>query len=202
MKALSTILCALSLALLTGCQAKEGAATAESDAPAAAAAKGPRVRLETSLGAIVIELNEKDAPISSANFLQYVKDGFYNGTVFHRVMDGFMIQGGGMELQAGRLVEKETRAPIANEAANGLKNDRGTIAMARTKNPNSAAAQFFINVVDNAGLNRPNPDGSGYAVFGRVVEGMETVDKIKGVATGGDDVPAVPVVIKSATVVQ
>jgi peptidyl-prolyl cis-trans isomerase A (cyclophilin A) len=202
MKALSTILCALTLALLPGCQAKEDATTGEPGPPAATAAKGPRVRLETSLGSIVLELNEKDAPLSAANFLQYVKDGFYNGTVFHRVIDGFMIQGGGMELQAERLVEKQTRAPIANEAANGLKNDRGTIAMARTNNPNSATAQFFINVADNAGLNRPNPDGHGYAVFGRVVEGMETVDKIKAVATGAQDVPMVPVVIKSAAVVQ
>jgi len=192
------MLCALALALLPSCQAKEGAG----DPAEAAPAKGPRVRLETSVGAIVIELNEKDAPLSAANFLQYVKDGFYNGTVFHRVIDGFMIQGGGMELNGEQLVEKQARAPIANEAANGLKNDRGTLAMARTNNPNSATAQFFINVTDNAGLNRPNPDGHGYAVFGRVVEGMETVDKIKAVATSGNDVPLVPVVIKSATVVQ
>jgi len=202
MKALTTIFYALTLAMLAGCESKESATPAAPAPPAEAAATGPRVRLETSLGAIVIELNEKDAPVSSANFLQYVKDGHYNGTVFHRVMNGFMIQGGGMELQAGKLVEKDTRAPIANEAANGLKNDRGTIAMARTNNPNSATAQFFINVVDNAGLDRPNPDGFGYAVFGRVVEGMETVDKIKAVATDGGDVPLEPVVIKAAAVVK
>lgn len=170
--------------------------------PAPAVAEQPRVRLETSLGAIVIELNPKAAPVTVANFLKYVNDGFYAGTVFHRVIDGFMIQGGGMELKNGQLAEKPTGAPIANEAANGLKNDRGTIAMARTNNPNSATAQFFINVVDNAGLNRPNPDGHGYAVFGRVVEGMETVDKIKSVATGGMDIPNEPVVIKSASVVK
>lgn len=193
-----------------GVGAKEGVGAAEPATPAPPvvapaeqpAPSNPRVRLETNHGDIVLELDTAKAPVTVANFLQYVQDGFYAGTVFHRVIDGFMIQGGGMAIDGSRLVEKPTRAPIANEAKNGLKNNRGTIAMARTSHPNSATAQFFINVVDNLGLNYPNPDGVGYAVFGRVVEGMETVDKIRQVPTSGADVPNEPVIIKSASVVK
>ena len=141
------------------------------------------IKMNTSKGTIVIELDAEKAPITVENFLQYARDGFYNGTIFHRVIDGFMIQGGGM--QPG-MIEKETRAPIKNEADNGLKNECGTIAMARTPDPDSASSQFFINVKDNHFLNfsSPTPDGWGYCVFGKVVEGMDVVDAIKGVATG------------------
>jgi len=164
-------------------------------------AAAPRVQLKTGMGTIVLELNEAKAPKTVANFLQYVREKHYDGTIFHRVMDGFMIQGGGFD---ANMQQKATRAPIALEADNGLKNDRGTIAMARTANPNSATAQFFINVVDNAGLNAPKPDGHGYAVFGRVVEGMEVVDKIRAVPTGNraghQNVPKDNVLIESASV--
>ncbi|VTY36521.1 Peptidyl-prolyl cis-trans isomerase cyp18 [Xylophilus ampelinus] len=163
----------------------------------------PRVKLATSLGDIVLELDATKAPKTVENFLQYVKDKHYDGTVFHRVIDGFMIQGGGYSAQ---LKEKSTRAPIPLEASNGLKNDRGTIAMARTSDPNSATSQFFINVKNNDMLNAPNPDGHGYTVFGKVVSGMDVVDKIRAVATGVQggmrDVPTVPVEIRSATVVK
>jgi peptidyl-prolyl cis-trans isomerase A (cyclophilin A) len=135
-----------------------------------------------------------------ANFLQYVKDKQYNGTVFHRVIPGFMIQGGGFTAD---MVQKTTRGPIPLEARNGLKNDRGTIAMARTGAPDSATAQFFINVVDNDNLNAPKPDGNGYAVFGKVVQGLEVIDKIKATPTGNkgmyQDVPLTPIIINSAT---
>jgi peptidyl-prolyl cis-trans isomerase A (cyclophilin A) len=169
----------------------------------AAGAKNPVVLVDTSLGKIKIELFAKEAPLSVKNFLDYAKKGFYSGTLFHRVMDGFMIQGGGF---SSEFQPKPTGAPIRNEADNGLKNDRGTIAMARTGAPDSATSQFFINVVNNEGLNRPNPDGFGYAVFGRVIEGMDVVDKIKrvktGVKMGMPNVPETPVVIKSVTVVK
>ncbi|MDD2582537.1 MAG: peptidylprolyl isomerase [Desulfuromonadaceae bacterium] len=163
----------------------------------AEAKKNPVVTMETSLGKVKIELFEKQAPVSVRNFLSYTKSGFYNGTIFHRVIPGFMIQGGGF---TAALKEKPTGAPIRNEAANGLKNDRGTIAMARTPAPDSATAQFFINVVNNSMLNRPSPDGAGYAVFGKVVEGMDVVDKIAAVKTVTRrfaDVPETAVVIKS-----
>ncbi|MDD2852226.1 MAG: peptidylprolyl isomerase [Desulfuromonadaceae bacterium] len=163
--------------------------------------KNPVVTMETTLGMIKIELYEKEAPLSVKNFLDYTRKGFYNGTIFHRVINGFMIQGGGF---TSDLRQKPTNPPIKNEAANGLKNARGTIAMARTGAPDSATAQFFINVVDNSNLNRPNPDGFGYAVFGKVVDGMGVVDKIKSVKTvtrGFTDVPETPVIIKSVTVV-
>jgi peptidyl-prolyl cis-trans isomerase A (cyclophilin A) len=170
---------------------------------AAGPAKNPVVLMETSLGNVKIELFQKEAPISVKNFLDYANSGFYNGTIFHRVIGNFMIQGGGFTPD---MVPKKTNAPIKNEASNGLKNDRGTIAMARTMDPNSATAQFFINVVDNPNLNRPNPDGNGYAVFGKVVEGMEVVDKIKAVKTGMNkgfrDVPETMVQIKSVKVVK
>ncbi|HKZ17147.1 MAG TPA: peptidylprolyl isomerase [Geobacteraceae bacterium] len=165
--------------------------------------KNPVVLMETSLGAVKIELFPKQAPVTVKNFLAYVKDGFYSGTTFHRVIPGFMIQGGGFTAD---LRLKPTKAPIRNEADNGLKNDRGTIAMARTANPDSASSQFFINVVNNDGLNRPMPDGHGYAVFGKVIAGMDVVDKIAAVKTGMkmgfQDVPQTQVVIKSISVVK
>lgn len=167
------------------------------------AAKNPVVVLETSMGNIKVELFQKEAPLSVKNFLDYANSGFYNGTVFHRVINGFMIQGGGFTPD---MTPKKTNPPIKNEAANGLKNDRGTIAMARTMVADSATAQFFINVVNNNGLNRPSPDGHGYAVFGKVIEGMDVVDKIKavktGMARGFRDVPETPVLIKSVKVVK
>ena len=161
------------------------------------------VKLNTNHGTIVLELDAAKAPNTVANFLEYAKDGFYNGTIFHRVINGFMIQGGGME---PGMAEKQTRAPIQNEANNGLPNARGTIAMARTPDPHSATAQFFINVADNDFLNfrAETPDGWGYCVFGKVTEGMDVVDKIKGVETGNkgyhQDVPLEDVVIESVEV--
>ena len=169
----------------------------------AALAANPLVEMKTNVGTIVIELNAEKAPKTVENFLQYVKDGFYVGTIFHRVIDGFMIQGGGFE---PGMNQKPTNAPIQNEAANGLKNDRYTVAMARTGDPHSATAQFFINVKDNAFLNHTAPSGQGwgYCVFGKVVEGMDVVDKIKGVETGSkgfhQDVPVEDVVIQKAEV--
>jgi peptidyl-prolyl cis-trans isomerase A (cyclophilin A) len=161
-----------------------------------------KVKLDTSMGDIVIELDAAKAPKSVDNFVKYVKAGHYNGTVFHRVIPTFMIQGGGMTPD---LKEKPTRAPIPLEARNGLNNVRGTVAMARTNDPNSATSQFFINVKDNDFLNAANArDGNGYAVFGKVVSGMDVVDKIRNVQTKSvgpyDDVPATPVIIKKATV--
>lgn len=169
----------------------------------AAAQTAPQVKLSTSQGDIVLELYPAKAPKTVENFLQYVKDKHYDGTVFHRVMDGFMIQGGGFTAD---MTQKPTRAPIALETSGGLTNDRGTIAMARTANPNSATAQFFINVVDNRMLNAPNPDGYGYTVFGKVVSGMDVVDKIKLVPITNkgphQNVPATPVTINSATQIK
>jgi cyclophilin family peptidyl-prolyl cis-trans isomerase len=168
-----------------------------------ALAADPRVELKTNRGSIVIELNQAKAPKTVANFLQYVKDGHYDGTVFHRVIDGFMIQGGGFDKD---MKQKKTRASIENEAANGLKNDYGTIAMARTPDPHSASAQFFINVKNNDFLNYrdPTPQGYGYTVFGKVVSGMEIVDRIAKVPTGNagphQNVPREPVVIESAVI--
>ncbi len=173
--------------------------------PLGALASGePRVKLETSMGEIVIEVNTKKAPLTSENFLKYVNDGFYNGTLFHRVIDGFMIQGGGFDKN---FKEKDTSyPPIHNESANGLKNEAYTVAMARTSDPHSATAQFFINVKNNSFLNYPGQDGWGYAVFGKVVEGQEVVDKIRGVSTGNrgmhQDVPQENVVIEKAFVLK
>lgn len=164
---------------------------------ASGATASTKVRFKTNKGDIVVELNSEKAPITTKNFLKYVGEKHYDGTVFHRVIDGFMIQGGGMTLDGGMLVEKRTGAGIKNESNNGLKNEIGTIAMARTSNPDSATAQFFINVVNNEGLNYPS--GGGYAVFGKVIEGMDVVNVIKGVKTGPGDVPVEPVVIESAT---
>ena len=166
-------------------------------APAAKITKTAKVRLKTSSGDIVLELNAEKAPVTVENFLSYVKKKHYDGTVFHRVIDGFMIQGGGSTQVGETLTEKETGKGIINESQNGLKNDRGTIAMARTSDPNSATAQFFINVVDNGMLNYPS--SGGYAVFGKVVEGMDVVDKIKATKTRSGDVPVEPITIKSAT---
>ena len=183
------------------------ASPAQAQAPAAAkpgpvAAQAPQVKLATSLGDIVLELDQSKAPKTVANFLQYVQDKHYDGTVFHRVIDGFMVQGGGFSAD---MVQKSTRAPIALEASNGLKNDQYTVAMARTGNPDSATSQFFINVKDNAMLNAPQPDGHGYAVFGKVVEGFDVVDQIEGVKTGSkgfhQDVPKDAVVITKAEIV-
>lgn len=162
----------------------------------------PRVKLETSMGDIVIELNEEKAPISTKNFLSYVDSGHYNGTIFHRVISNFMIQGGGFD---EKMNQKAVKAPIKNEGGNGLTNDIYTVAMARTSVPDSATSQFFINVTKNNGfLNRAqSQDGVGYAVFGKVVEGTDVVDKIKTVPTankgGHGDVPTTPVVIRTAT---
>jgi peptidyl-prolyl cis-trans isomerase B (cyclophilin B) len=162
------------------------------------------VKLDTSMGEIVIELNEEKAPKTVANFSNYVKSGHYDGTIFHRVIDGFMIQGGGMTED---MSEKATGAPVENEADNGLTNDAYTVAMARTMDPHSASAQFFINVKKNDFLNHTgkNPQGWGYAVFGKVVKGHGVVNKMKGVDTGRkgmhDDVPTTPVVINKAEVV-
>ncbi len=162
------------------------------------------ILLETTLGNITLELFETDAPLTTANFKQYVEDGFYDGTIFHRVIDGFMIQGGGFE---PGMIQKDTRDPIANEASNGLANNRGTIAMARTMDPHSATAQFFINVTDNDFLNfrSETPDGFGYCVFGRVFDGMDVIDAIKAVDTthraGHSDVPRDDVIINKASVI-
>ena len=159
------------------------------------------VLITTNLGNITVHLDEEKAPKTVANFLQYVNSKHYDGTVFHRVMDGFMIQGGGFTAD---MQQKPTQPPIPLEASNGLKNDKYTVAMARTGNPNSATAQFFINVADNAMLNAPQPDGHGYAVFGKVVRGTEVVDKIRAVATGNrgmhQNVPTTAVTILSARV--
>ena len=161
-------------------------------------------KLHTNFGVIGIELNHEKAPITAANFEQYVKDGFYDGVIFHRVIKGFMVQGGGMDAD---MKEKQTRATIENEAANGLKNDKYSIAMARTSAPHSASAQFFINTTNNDFLNfkAPNPQGFGYAVFGKVVEGFDVVDQIEGMKTGNkgfhQDVPKDAVVITKAEIV-
>ena len=198
---------AIALLMLAGASAlsaqdsKPTATAAAATTPTAAAA--PRVTLKTNMGNIVIELNPAKAPKSVENFLQYVKDKHYDGTIFHRVIPTFMIQGGGFSQD---MVMKPTRPPVANEADNGLSNLRGTVAMARSGDPNSATAQFFINVIDNPNLNffsKDNGQTWGYAVFGKVVSGMEVVDAIKVVERGAkgplpQDVPVSPVIILSA----
>lgn len=162
------------------------------------------VRLKTNHGDILLDLNAEKAPLTVENFLQYVKDGFFNNTIFHRVIDGFMIQGGGMDPD---MNQKTTRAPVKNEADNGLKNEAYTVAMARTSDPHSATAQFFINVANNDFLNHsaPTPNGWGYCVFGKVVEGQDVVDKIKKIRTGNraghQDVPTENIIIESAEIV-
>ena len=170
---------------------------------ATAAAAAPSVEMQTSQGRLVIELNADKAPATVENFLKYVKDGHYDGTIFHRVIDGFMIQGGGF---TASMEEKKTGKPIQNEAKNGLKNQRGTIAMARRADPNSATAQFFINHRDNTALDYPGQDGWGYAVFGKVTQGLDVVDKIARVPTGNrgmhQNVPVEPVVIQSVKILS
>nr|WP_027156975.1 peptidylprolyl isomerase [Methylobacter luteus] len=164
-----------------------------------------KVKLTTTLGEIVIQLNPEKAPVSSANFLTYVNEGFYNGTIFHRIIPGFMAQGGGFDTSFN---QKAVHAPIKNEANNGLPNSRGTIAMARTPDPDSATAQFFINYKDNSFLNHtsPTPNGWGYAVFGEVIEGMDVVDAMAKQPTGNrgphQDVPKTDIVIEKAEVIK
>lgn len=169
---------------------------------------GPKVEFKTTLGNFVVELDDVKAPKTTANFLNYVKSGFYNGTIFHRVIDGFMIQGGGFTPD---LTQKPTNAPVQSEAQNGLKNQVYTIAMARTSDPDSATAQFFINVADNQALNYPNAMGNGYTVFGKVISGTQTIDAIRKVQTmvapapqmgRMADVPTKPVIIESATILK
>ncbi len=177
------------------------AATAEGAGPA-----NPQVSIKTSMGEIVVELYPDKAPKTVANFLQYAKDGHYSGTIFHRVIGNFMIQGGGFggDFYDGSFQPRPTRAPIELESRNGLRNDTGWIAMARTSVPNSATSQFFINTVDNDGLNHPSPDGHGYAVFGKVIRGMEIVNGIRSVKTRTlgpfRDVPVDKVTIESVSV--
>jgi cyclophilin family peptidyl-prolyl cis-trans isomerase len=195
------------IAIATFAAALPVAAFAQAPAAPAPAAGGKcvvkedklKVKLTTSMGPILLELDKAKAPITVDNFAKYVEAGHYNGTIFHRVINGFMIQGGGM---TKTMSEKPTTAPIKNEAQNGLKNQAYTIAMARTQNPHSATSQFFINVVDNAMLDPDMPAKPGYAVFGKVIEGKETVDKIKVVPTGNagmhQNVPTTPIVIEKA----
>lgn len=165
----------------------------------------PQVKLHTNMGDMLIELDAEKAPKTVENFLTYVKEGFYNGTIFHRVINNFMVQGGGFEAD---MKQKQTHTPVENEANNGLKNDRYTLAMARTADPHSATAQFFINVADNDFLNftAPTPNGWGYTVFGKIVEGTEIVDEIKKVKTGNkgfhQDVPVDDVIIETATLIE
>ena len=165
----------------------------------------PRVKLHTNMGDMVIELNAEKAPKTVENFLSYVKEGFYDNTIFHRIINNFMIQGGGFDVG---MKQKSTHASIENEADNGLKNDRYTLAMARTGDPHSATAQFFINVADNEFLNftSPTANGWGYAVFGKVVEGTDVVDKIKEVKTGNkgfhQDVPLEDVILEKASIIE
>jgi peptidyl-prolyl cis-trans isomerase A (cyclophilin A) len=169
---------------------------------------GPKVEFKTTMGNFVVELDADKAPKTTANFLSYVKSGFYNGTIFHRVIDGFMIQGGGFTPD---LVQKPTNAPVVSEAQNGLKNQAYTIAMARTSDPDSATAQFFINVKDNQGLDYPNAMGNGYTVFGKVISGTQTIDAIRQIPTmvanaprmgRMGDVPSKTVTIESATLLK
>jgi len=162
-----------------------------------------QVEVQTSAGDFVLDLDADRAPKTVQNFLQYVNDKHYQGTIFHRVIDGFMVQGGGFTVD---MAQKPTRPPVPLEANNGLRNDRGTIAMARTGNPNSATSQFFINVVDNPGLNAPKPDGFGYTVFGKVSSGMETIEKIRAMPTGSksgmQNVPLTPVTINAVRILK
>lgn len=172
--------------------------------PAPVVAAGPQVSIKTTMGEIVLELDQEKAPKTVANFLQYVKSGNYNGTIFHRVIDGFMIQAGGMD---AKFAPRPTKKPIKNESNNGLSNVAYSVAMARENAPDSATNQWFINVANNTGLDQPNIKGSGYAVFGKVIAGQEVVDKIKGVVVDDpkphlQNVPVIPIVIKSATVVK
>lgn len=193
---------AIASVLMVGCE-NNGTAKKIETKTAVKKQKPKRVKLDTTMGDIVIELDEKAAPVTVENFLRYTEEGFFDGTIFHRVIKGFVIQGGGLTPD---MKQKKPHEPIVNEADNGLKNSRGTIAMARTQNPDSATCQFFINHKDNPDLNYKGPDSPGYAVFGKVVEGMDVVDKIASVKTTRKgrhrDVPAETVLIKSAKVVS
>ncbi|AMP05389.1 peptidyl-prolyl cis-trans isomerase cyp18 domain protein [Collimonas pratensis] len=190
-----TLALASALTAVTFAASPSFAATAKT----AAAVDKPHVLLKTNMGDIVIELNPEKAPKTVKNFLGYVNSGHYNGTIFHRVINSFMIQGGGMTKD---MIEKPAPNKVENEAKNGLKNVPYSVAMARTADPQSAGAQFFINVNNNEFLNYPGRDGWGYAVFGQVIKGMNVVDKIKQVKTAYQDVPTTPVIIESATVTK
>ena len=183
--------------------ALSGAVALSATAAAAEPATQPQVQIKTTMGDIVVELDREKAPKSVDNFLAYVKSGYYKGTIFHRVIDGFMIQGGGYD---EKLKSKPTRKNVPSESQNGLSNDAYTIAMARMDDPNSANSQFFINVADNPGLNFPGRDGVGYTVFGKVIDGRETVDKIKGVLVDDkgmfQNLPVTPIFVKSATILK
>ena len=200
---MSPIMLLLTAALLGGDPVSTATPAADAPAPAAAKTTASKVAFETSMGRFVVEVDSAKAPKSAANFLAYAKSGFYDGTIFHRVIPGFMVQGGGFSAD---MNQKTTEAPIPNEADNGLKNKRGTLAMARTNDPNSATAQFFVNLVDNAFLDHTgkNPRGWGYAVFGQVTEGMDVMDKIAAVKTGNRgqfaNVPVETVTINKATI--
>lgn len=167
-------------------------------ASTAQAADAPRVKFETTLGNFTLELNAEKAPKSVANFLKYVEDKHYDGTIFHRVIPGFMAQGGGFNKD---MQQKSTRTAVENEAKNGLRNVPGSVAMARTSDPHSATSQFFVNFSDNGFLNAPGQDGWGYAVFGKVVEGMDVVNKMATLPTGPNDVPRMPIVINTARLI-
>ncbi len=198
---LFTVFAVAIVVLAVGCDRQEERTVVEESKQMDTGQK--QVKLETSMGDIVIELNEEASPITVKNFLRYVEDGFYDGTIFHRVIPDFMIQGGGFTAE---MVQKKPHPPIVNEASNGLKNDRGTIAMARTANPDSATSQFFINHKNNDFLNYAGQSKPGYTVFGKVVEGLDVVDAIAAVKTTRkgrySDVPVEPVVIKSAKAVS
>ncbi len=194
--------------LLTACSADKTTSVEATNATQSNGDKmaaNPQVKIETTLGDITLELDAKNAPISTENFITYVKSGHYDGTIFHRVIPNFMVQGGGMNPD---MSEKPSKASIQNEANNGLKNDKGTVAMARTNDPHSASAQFFINIKDNDFLNFRSEDmqGWGYAVFGKVVDGMDVVDKIEKVQTGDtgfhQDVPQDPIILNKVTVIE
>jgi peptidyl-prolyl cis-trans isomerase B (cyclophilin B) len=195
----------LSLAFVFGFNHSVAQTLSQTNQDSSSMSTSPRVKISTSAGDIVIELDAERAPKTSENFLTYVRDGFYDNTIFHRVIDGFMIQGGGFE---PGMKQKTTLDPIENEADNGLKNDKYTLAMARTNDPHSATAQFFINVANNDFLNHtaPTAQGWGYAVFAKVVEGQDIVDQIRGVKTGNagphQNVPTEDVVITQATIIE
>lgn len=192
---------AFACAVLLG--AALGPCASAQGAPAPQDSAKPRVLLHTTMGDILLELDREKAPLTVDNFVKYVQSGFYNGTIFHRVIDSFMIQGGGF---TPKMDEKKTRGPIRTESSNGLRNERGAVAMARTSDPNSATSQFFIDVKDNPQLDYPGRDGFGYTVFGRVIEGMDVVDRIRVVPVGPhsphENVPLTPVVIDKATLVK
>ncbi len=208
MKGLMSFMFVLALGVVgcgSGANAGDNATGQQPSGGTTSMSANPKVLIETTKGNITVELDAVNAPNTVANIVGYVKDGFYNGTVFHRVIPGFMVQGGGMTAD---MSEKKGKEPIKNEANNGLKNMRGTLAMARTNAPHSASSQFFINVADNSFLNfkSESPQGWGYAVFGKVVEGMDVVDAIVAVKTGNhgyhQDVPVEPVVMNKVTLVE